>query len=166
MNTKNNQTNAAKNHGKLPVWNLNDLYNSQNDKSLIRDLNDIKKNTQKFEKKYLKKVNTLSADKLYKAIKQLERIDELMDKILSYAHLLVAEDGNNEKNKIFFQQMQETITNYASSIIFFTLELNQITEKQINKLVKSPNLQIYKNWIINKRSFKPYQLDLKIEKIL
>ena len=62
--------------------------------------------------------------------------------------------------------MQETITNYASSIIFFTLELNQITEKQINKLVKSPSLQIYKNWIINKRSFKPDQLDLNIEKIL
>ena len=109
MNTKNNQTNTSKSHGKLPVWNLNDLYNSHNDKSLTRDLNDIKKNTQKFEKKYLNKVNSLSADNLYKAIKQLEGIDELMDKILSYAHLLVAEDGNNEKNKIFFQQMQETI---------------------------------------------------------
>ena len=28
---------------------------------------------------------------------------------MSYAHLLVAEDGNNEKNKIFYQQMQEQI---------------------------------------------------------
>ena len=43
MNTKNNQTNASKSHGKLPVWNLNDLYNSHNDKGLTRDLNDIKK---------------------------------------------------------------------------------------------------------------------------
>ncbi len=55
MNIKNNQTNASKNLGKLPVWNLKDLYNSHNDKSLIRDLNDIKKNTQKFEKKYKRK---------------------------------------------------------------------------------------------------------------
>ena len=30
------------------------------------------------------------------------------------AHLLVAEDGNNEKNKIFYQQMQEQITNDAA----------------------------------------------------
>ena len=130
MNIKNNQTNASKNLGKLPVWNLKDLYNSHNDKSLIRDLNEIKKNTLKFEKKYLNKVNSLSSDNLQKAIKQLEQIDESMDKILSYAHLLVSEDGNNEKNKIFFQQMQEKITNYASSIIFFTLELNQISEKK------------------------------------
>ena len=122
MNTKNNQTNASKNPGKLPIWNLKDLYLSQNDKGLSRDLNNIKTNTLKFEKKYLNKVKTLSAENLYKAINQLEQIDILMDKVLSYAHLLVAEDGNNEKNKIFYQQMQEKITNYASSIIFFTLE--------------------------------------------
>ena len=82
------------------------------------------------EKKYQNKVHLLTANNLYKAIYQLEQIDMLMDKILSYAHLLVAEDGNNEKNKIFYQQMQETITNYASSIIFFTLELNKISEKK------------------------------------
>ena len=137
MNTKNNQTNALNNLGKLPIWNLKDLYLSQNDKSLIRDLNNIKNGTLKFEKKYLNKIESLTADNLYKAIYQLEQIDILMDKILSYAHLLVSEDGNNEKNKIFYQQMQETITNYASSIIFFTLELNKIPEKKINILFKN-----------------------------
>ncbi len=166
MNTKNNQINALNNLGKLPIWNLKDLYLSQNDKSLIKDLNNIKNGTLNFEKKYLNKVQLLTANNLYNAIYQLEKIDVLMDKILSYAHLLVAEDGNNEKNKIFYQQMQEVITNYASSIIFFTLELNQISEKKINKLVKNKKLQIYQNWIMTKRSFKPYQLDLKIEKIL
>jgi oligoendopeptidase F len=166
MNTKNNQTNGLKNTEKLPIWDLKDLYLSQNDRELSRDLNKIKNGTLKFEKKYLNKVKNLSAENLYKAINQLEQIDILMDKVLSYAHLLVAEDGNNEKNKIFFQQMQEKITNFASSIIFFTLELNQIPEKQISTLFKNQKLQIYKNWIINKRSFKPYQLDLKIEKVL
>ena len=97
MNTKNNQINASKKLGKLPTWDLKDLYLSQNDKSLNRDLNNIRDDTLKFEKKYFKKVKTLSADNLYKAINQLEQIDVLMDKVLSYAHLLVAEDGNNEK---------------------------------------------------------------------
>ena len=83
MNTKNNQTNASKNLGKLPIWNLKDLYPSQNDNSLTRDLNNIRNSTLKFEKKYLNKVKTLSADNLYKAINQLEQIDLLMDKILS-----------------------------------------------------------------------------------
>ena len=39
MNIKNNQTNAQNKLGKLPIWNLKDLYLSQKDKSLIRDLN-------------------------------------------------------------------------------------------------------------------------------
>ena len=51
MNIKNNQTNASKKLGKLPIWSLKDLYLSQNDKSLSRDLNNIKNGTLKFEKK-------------------------------------------------------------------------------------------------------------------
>ena len=53
MNTKNNQTNALKNIEKLPIWNLKDLYLSQNDKELSRDLKKIKNDAFKFEKKYL-----------------------------------------------------------------------------------------------------------------
>ena len=166
MKANNNQTNAQKKLGKLPVWKLKDLYSSQNDKNLSTDLNNIKKETKKFEKKYFNKIKLLSAEKLLEAIVKLEKIDIWMDKILSYAHLLVAENGNNEKNKIFYQKMQETITNYASSIIFFTLELNQINENKLKSLLTNHKLKKYKNWISNKRSFKPYQLDLKIEKIL
>ena len=34
MKANNNQTNAQKKLGKLPVWKLKDLYSSQNDKNL------------------------------------------------------------------------------------------------------------------------------------
>ena len=75
MNTKNNQTNAQNNLGKLPIWNLKDLYLSQKNKSLIRDLNNIKNDSLKFEKKYQNKVHLLSANNLYIAIYQLEQIN-------------------------------------------------------------------------------------------
>ena len=39
MKANNNQTNAQKKVGKLPVWKLQDLYSSQNDKNLTTDLN-------------------------------------------------------------------------------------------------------------------------------
>ena len=153
-------------HNNLPKWNLNDLYKSKNCKELKKDLLNLDKDCKLFEKKYFQKIEKLKAKELFKAILKIEKIDTKMDKILSYAHLLVAENGNNEKNKIFFQQMQEKITSYASSIIFFGLELNSISERNLKKLLKSNELKKYKNWIINKRSFKPHQLDLKIEKLL
>ncbi len=157
---------SKKNLGKLPIWNLKDLYNSPNSISLKKDLDDLRTITKKFEKKYNNKIINLNSKQLHKSIVELEKIDIKIDKIMSYAHLLVAEDGNNEKNKIFYQQIQEQITNIASSIVFYSLQLNLITESDLKKLLSNTSLKTYKNWIKNTRKFKPYQLDLKTEKLL
>ena len=166
MKQKNYQNLTKNTLGKLPVWNLKDLYESPKAKNLNNDLNKLRKITKKFEKKYSSKIVKLSPNQLLKAIIELEDIDIKMDKIMSYAHLLVAEDGNNEQNKIFYQQMQEQITNIASSIVFFSLELNEISEVNFKKIYNDKKLKTYKNWIKNIRKFKPYQLDVKTEKLL
>jgi len=169
MKKKYNKTNkkqALKAKNSLPLWNLRDLYPSIRSKKIITDLNYIDKSSKAYEKKYEGKVFKLSSNNLLKAILELEKIDELMDKILSFAYLLVAENVDHEKNKIFFQQMQEKITNYSSCLIFFTLELNQINEKRLSTLLKDHKLIKYKTWIKNRRSFKPYQLEKNLEKLL
>ena len=166
MKQKNYQNSTKNNLGKLPIWNLKDLYESPKAKKLNNDLNKLRISTKKFEKKYASKITKISSNQLLKAIIELEDIDTKIDKIMSYAHLLVAEDGNNEKNKIFYQQMQEQITNIASSIVFFNLEINEISEKNLKKIYADKKLKIYKNWIKNIRKFKPYQLDVKTEKLL
>ena len=94
MKQKNYQNSIKKNLGKLPIWNLGDLYESPNSKKLRDDLSNLSIITKKFEKKYNNKVINSSSEKLLKAIIELEKIDIKMDKIMSYAHLLVAEDGN------------------------------------------------------------------------
>ena len=166
MKQKNYQNLTQNTLGKLPVWNLKDLYESPKAKNLNNDLNQLRRITKKFEKKYTYKITKLSPSQLLKAIIELENIDIKIDKIMSYAHLLVAEDGNNEKNKIFYQQMQEQITNIASSIVFFSLELNEVSNAKLNKIYADKKLEPYKNWIKNIRKFKPYQLDVKTEKLL
>tara|TARA_B100000029_G_C17580290_1_gene959436 strand:+ start:1054 stop:2862 length:1809 start_codon:yes stop_codon:yes gene_type:complete len=163
---KNFKKNNKNKLGKLPVWNLGDLYSSINSKKLFIDLEYIKNSTKKFEKKYENKVKYLKANELYKAITELEKIDELMDRILSFAHLLVSENTNIEKNKIFSQQMQEKVTNYSSSLIFFTLELNKIDKNKLKILFKNKKLINYKTWILNKTLFKPFQLDKSLEKLI
>ena len=166
MKQKNYQNLTKNTLGKLPVWNLKDLYESPKAKNLNNDLNQLRRITKKFEKKYTYKITKLSPSQLLKAIIELENIDIKIDKIMSYAHLLVAEDGNNEKNKIFYQQMQEQITNIASSIVFFSLELNEVSNAKLNKIYADKKLKNYQNWIKNIRKFKPYQLDVKAEKLL
>ena len=95
-------TKSSKYLGKLPVWNLKDLYNSANGKEILNDLKYIEKSAINFEKKYEGKVENLEAGKLYEAIINLEKIDEKMSKIICYASLLHSENIENEKNRIFF----------------------------------------------------------------
>ena len=169
MTTKTNSNMRSKiihNLGKLPVWNLKDLYDSMKGKKISSDLNFIAKGAKKFEKKYEGKIKNLNSDKLLKAIIELEKIDEKIDRVMSYAHLLYAENIENEKNRIFFQQMQEKITKYSSSLIFFSLELNNIENKKLKKLLKNKKLKKFETWIANARTFKPHQLNKKLEKLL
>ena len=42
--------------GKLPVWNLKDLYESPKARKLNNDLNKLRITTKKFEKKYSSKI--------------------------------------------------------------------------------------------------------------
>ena len=149
MKQKSYQNSTKNIIGKLPIWNLKDLYESPKAKKLNNDLNKLRISTKKFEKKYASKITKISSNQLLKAIIELEDIDTKIDKIMSYAHLLVAEDGNNEKNKIFYQQIQEQITNIASSIVFFSLEINEISEKNLKKIYADKKLKIYKDWIKN-----------------
>ena len=89
-----------------------------------------------------------------------------MDKIISYAHLLYAENIEKEANKIFFQQMQEKITKIYSNLIFFNLEINKLSDSKIKIILKNKKLKKFKTWIQNLRSFKPHQLEKKLEKLM
>ena len=137
MTTKTNNKLQSKNLnklGKLPIWNLSDLYKSNKEKQISSDLNFIEKVAKKFEKKYEGRIKYLNAESLFKAIYELEKISEKVSRIISYAQLLHSENIENEKNKIFFQNIDEKITKYSSSLVFFSLELNDIKEKHLQKI--------------------------------
>ena len=163
---KNIKIKNSKKLGKLPIWNLSDLYDSPNNKNIKSDLDFIHNSTMNFEKIYEGKIASLKAQSLFKAIEKLQVINEKIDRLMSYAYLLYAENIDIEKNKIFFQQIKEKITKYSSSLIFFDLELNNIDKTNLKKLLKHKDLAKYKTWIEIARAFKPHQLDKKIEKLM
>ncbi|SVE35423.1 uncharacterized protein METZ01_LOCUS488277, partial [marine metagenome] len=139
LNTPNNQS-----FGNLPIWDLSDLYDSIESKKITSDLEFIETKAKEFAANYEGKINLLNGPTLLVATEQLEIIDERMDKILSFAHLLYAENVDDVKNKVFFQQMQEKLTKISSLLIFFTLELNSIEEKKINELFIFEGLKKFK----------------------
>jgi len=93
----------------LPVWNLVDLYPSISSKKIQTDLDFIRKESKFFEKKYKGKITKLSSLQLYTAITHLEKIDEIIDKILSYAIFLLLKTLMKKKTKFFFNRCKKKL---------------------------------------------------------
>ena len=154
------------NLGNLPIWDLSDLYSSTKSKKITSDLEFISKKSKNFEKKYEGKISSLNSSNLLFAIQEFEKINEKMGKLYSFAQLLYSENIEDKKNKIFFQKIKEKIISLSSSLVFFNLELNTISKKKLKNLFISKDLTKYKTWIENSRTYKPHQLDKKLEQLM
>lgn len=148
----------------LPVWDLTDLYASPKDPAVARDMKALGKKAAAFAKAYSGKLATLSGDALAAAVAEYEKLQDGLGKLGSYAQLLYASDMSAPANTQFYQNAQEELTVISSQLIFFSLELNKLSDVQLAKAYKqSAKLTHYKPWLEAVRSYKPYQLSDELE---
>jgi len=152
--------------GKLPEWNLADLYPGRDSAELKRDLDESEAAAGRFRERYEGKLAGLAGAELGGAVAAYERLQETLGRIMSYAYLVYA--GNMEDAEIgrFFQNMQEKVNGISTILLFFTLELNRIEESDLEKKLAAPELARYAPWLRDTRAFRPYQLSDEIEKLL
>ncbi|MEL0143570.1 MAG: M3 family oligoendopeptidase, partial [Alphaproteobacteria bacterium] len=81
--------------------------------------------------------------------------------------LLYSGNMSDPWNGRFYQSMQETVTEISSFLLFFTLEINRISDRKLEKKLKgSKKLAHFEPWLRDTRAFRPYQLDDELEKLL
>ena len=151
---------------RLPEWDLGDLYPARDSKALKSDLSRADREAQAFHGKYFGKVAKLSGAALGRAVAEYETVDELLSKIMSYAQLVHAGDVADPEIGRFYQTTQEQATNTASRLVFFTLELNRISDRDLAKKLKSPALATYESWIRDVRVFRDHELAEEMERLL
>lgn len=152
------------NLGKIPSWDLTDFYQNINDNKISKELGFIEKSLEKFSKNYQNKIIKLSAKELLEAILEYEKISEIIGKLSSYSYLVYASDLSNEENISFYQNISEKLNDFSSKAIFFSLEINQISNKNLEILLKDKNLAKYQPFIRDIRAFKKYELSAELEK--
>jgi oligoendopeptidase F len=150
----------------LPAWNLSDLYANKNDPKLTKDLNFLNIETKLFNEKYINEVKNLNAQQLLEAIKNYEKISDIEIKIATYAYLYFVTDMLNHDKAGFYQNISEKLNAISEKIIFFQLEIADLAEKNLNKLLEDKDLKKYKSFILDIRSSKKYQKSRNIEEIL
>src|SRR5690606_6053777 len=100
------------------------------------------------------------------AIAEYERIDELLARIMSYASLVYAGNMADAEIGRFYQTMQERVTAISTNLLFFTLELNRLDDKDLARQLEAPEAKRYAPWLRDIRVFRPHQLSDDMERLL
>jgi oligoendopeptidase F len=156
--------------GRLPEWNLNDLYSGLDDPAIKRDLDRADADCIAFEDIYRGKLAQMAAapdggSQLAAAVAHYEAIDDLMGRLGSYAGLVHAGDTVDPARTKFYGDVQERMTAASTHLLFFTLELNRIEDAVLEKAMADPALGHYRPWLEDVRRYKPYQLEDRVEQL-
>ncbi len=165
--TKNSVKNKA---GKLPEWNLADLYSGIGAPEIARDLASMDAECVAFETDYKGRLAAEIAAEgggkwLAEAIRRYEAIDDLAGRLGSYAGLVHAGDSVDPAISKFYGDVSERLTAASVHLLFFALELNRVDDAAIDRAMQTPELGHYRPWIEDLRKDKPYQLEDRVEQL-
>jgi oligoendopeptidase F len=161
---------AAAKTGKLPEWNLADLYSGIDAPEVARDLSKMDADCVAFETDYKGKLAEFTARDdggswLAEAVKRYESIDDLAGRLGSYAGLVHAGDSVDPAISKFYGDVSERLTAASTHLLFFGLELNRVDDDVIERAMQTPELGHYRPWIEDLRKDKPYQLEDRVEQL-
>ncbi len=162
---------AAKSRsGRLPEWNLADLYSGIDAPEVARDLARMDAECVAFETDYKGRLAAQTAEGtggswLAEAVRRYESIDDLAGRLGSYAGLVHAADSVDPAISKFYGDVSERLTNASVHLLFFALELNRIDDAVIERAMQTAELAHYRPWIEDLRKDKPYQLEDRVEQL-
>ena len=158
---------SSKYLGNLPEWDLNDLYTNTQSPELEADLNWLEKECKLFAADYQGQLVDLSASEFLNCVKRNEKISNVSGRLISYSGLRYYQCTTDGERTKFLSDIQEKITIYSSSLIFFNLELNRLPNKHLDELYpQNEELSRYKPVFDRIRALQPYQLSDELEKFL
>ena len=156
--------------GKLPQWDLNDLYEAMDAPQLKDDLERAASESAAFEERWKGRLETAvdagGDEGLGAALRQYEALEELMGRIISFAGLTYFSDTSDPARAKFYGDVRSNVTDISSRLLFFPLEINRVGDAAIDAAIESdPQTAHYRPWLIDLRLDKPYQLEDRIEQL-
>ncbi len=153
------------NLGRMPDWDLSDLYKGPDAPEVQRDLKAAAKEASRIKSVYQGKLGTIAKDggKLAVAVKDYEKLSDLVGKLASYSGLYYTQNQSDPARAKFNADVSEAITKLWTDLIFFELELNQLDDADLASALKHKDLKRYKPWFDDLLKEKPHQLDEKLE---
>ena len=153
--------------GRLPDWDLTDLYNAPDAPEFLRDMASLDIACSEFAAKYEGKLDTLDAAALLACVQEYEAIDVTAGRVMSYAGLRYYQNTMDSDRAKFMADAQDRITNATTPLVFFSLEFNRLDDDHLASLLAAnADLARYKPVFARMRAMRPHQLSDEMERYL
>jgi len=158
---------ATKSTGAEKVrWNLSDLFASPVDPEIEAWLAHDLDSARSFETRYKGRVATLEAKDFALMMRELADQEESAAKPEVYAYMLHSQDTQDHAAGRLLARVREASAERGSHLVFFTLELAQVSDEHANKLYADPEAAKYRHFVEEARKFRPHQLSEPEERVL
>lgn len=150
-------------------WDLNDLYATHDDPQIDIVIKDCRARAERFADRFrplMRDSETLNADSLLHALKELESIYESLGRVGSYAGLLYAVDTAKPEYQDLEQSVEQRSTAIRNLLLFFELEWLKFDDKIANRLIADPRLKNYRHYLASLRRYQPHTLTELEEKVI
>jgi oligoendopeptidase F len=147
-------------------WDLTDLFSSPDDPKLEETLKRELERARAFEAKYKGTVASLEPMAFAEMMRELADYEESSARPEVYAYMLHSQDTQDHRAGRLLARVREAGAERGSHMVFFSLELAQITDEHAANLYADPDAAKYRHTVEEARKFRPHQLSEPEERVL
>ena len=147
-------------------WDLSDLFASPDDPRIEQSLARELERATSFEAKYKGKVATLEPKPFAAMMAELGEYEESAVLPEVYAYMLHSQNTQDPGAGRLLARVREASAERGAHMVFFPLELAEITDEQAAKLYADPEAARYRHFVEHERQFRPHHLTEPEERVL
>lgn len=148
------------------VWNLDDLYSSIKDERIAGDIDRSEQEAALLKDNFAGRLAELDPSVFVHTLKRLERIDENLGRLATYAFLHFSTQVKNEEAGAFLQRIREVAGQINREIVFFELEWSKMGEETAQKFLTDRSAAEYSHYLKKVRRRAAHLLSQVEETIL
>src|SRR4051812_46987957 len=148
------------------TWDLEPLVEGRGEEAMDAQLAEATEIAGNFSERYAGKVGELDSAGLAEAMRELERVYDLVSRAGSYAHLRFAGDTSDPANGALLQRAQERGTEIETRLLFFELEWAKVPDERADELLADQALEFCRHHLETVRRYRPHLLSEAEERVL
>lgn len=147
-------------------WDLTRLYSGPDDPALEADLDSSLEEATSFSHRLHGRVAELDPGGLSAAVEELERLQERVERVATFAYLHFCTDTGDPLRGALLQKVEERGTAIGTQLLFFELEWAAVPDDRASELLSDPALSAWRHFLESARRFRPHLLSEPEEKVM